>query len=203
MPVTRHRVLLSAVASALTLYAMPTLAFIVPSFPVKLSPAERSAVAALACPGSSGRATSIDASVTTKHAASPEYADVTCGPEYSSGDTPVVARNYCEKRKGRWSCSERTRFVVHVAQGQSTYMAIENDLDISGRLTLVEHLVRLGRYQGFDIGKNVRGAWCTVSNAPRGDLSVRCGIIEMLVINDAQEGTPKYRVYGVSFGPVP
>ena len=203
MPLTRHRVLLSAVASALTLYGMPTLAFVVPSFPVKLSTAESSSVAALACPGSSGRATVIDASVTTKHAASAEYADVTCGPEIAQGDTPVVARNYCEKKKERWSCSERTRFVVHIAKGQSTYMAIQNDSDISGRLTLVKHLVRLGRYQGFDIGKNVRGAWCKVSNAPRGDLSVRCGNIEMLVTNDAHEGPPKYRVYGVSSGPVP
>ena len=147
MPLTRHRVLLSAVASALTLYGMPTLAFVVPSFPVKLSTAESSSVAALACPGSSGRATVIDASVTTKHAASAEYADVTCGPEIAQGDTPVVARNYCEKKKERWSCSERTRFVVHIAKGQSTYMAIQNDSDISGRLTLVKHLVRLGRYR--------------------------------------------------------
>lgn len=203
MAVSRHRVLLSAYVGALTLWGMPTAATMLPSFPVKLSPGERSAVAALACPGSSGKASSIEASAQTRHLASAEYADVTCSPETALGDAPVVSRTYCKRNAARWICAERTRYVVHVERGQKTYMEIGSDADVNGRLSLVKYLVGLGRYQGFDIGRNVRGAWCGVSNAPRGDLRVQCGVIEMLVVDDAHVGPAKYRVYGVNFAPVP
>jgi hypothetical protein len=205
MAVIPMRVLWLSCIAMFALCALPAQSTIVPSFhhKVNLPRGDSAILTSLACPYASGRATSVEAWSNTKGAATADTADVTCATETTIASFPVIARTDCDLVKGKWTCEAPTRYVAYADGPLSVYMPIGSLAEAPSAITLSKYLLKLGRFQGVNIGENVNGAWCVVGNAPLGDLMVRCGDAEMIVTNDGSKVNPKYRVFEAGPGPIP